>query len=309
MSILSRYTSLPKSLGRKLSQYQREVYYYSQQLRDYKENFRDPVKMQRTALMILNQLPAFRDFMKEHSHLAGLFGIPLDYVNAGNLAGFQTRTQVQQSITSQMGGASNIGQVFSQQIQSAQDELNKFKEKLTALGGGSGDIEMPDFKPNSMRTKTFLQHLEYGTNIQSTRAGYFFPSATEIALTVGYRINEKSVAGFGVSGRIGWGKDFRHIAVTGQGIGLRSFIDVKIKKSFYGSGGFEYNYQQPFSETQQLHAIENWQKSGLIGITKIISIKSKLFKKTKVQLLWDFLTYYQRPRVGQPIKFRVGYNF
>jgi hypothetical protein len=54
--------------------------------------------------------------------------------------------------------------------------------------------------------------------------------------------------------------------------------------------------------------ISSWQKSGLVGVSKIVSIKSKFFKKTKLQLLWDFLSYQQMPRT-QPIKFRVGYNF
>ena len=51
-----------------------------------------------------------------------------------------------------------------------------------------------------------------------------------------------------------------------------------------------------------------WQQSGLVGLSKILSLKTKVFKKTKLQLLWDFLCYEQVPR-GQPIKFRIGYNF
>jgi hypothetical protein len=54
--------------------------------------------------------------------------------------------------------------------------------------------------------------------------------------------------------------------------------------------------------------LSKWQQSGLVGISKVISIKSKFFKKTKLQLLWDFLSYEQVPRT-QALKFRVGYNF
>jgi hypothetical protein len=106
------------------------------------------------------------------------------------------------------------------------------------------------------------------------------------------------------------GKDIRHIDVTGQGINFRSFIDIKIKNSFYASGGFEYNYQKPFYEIQRLYDISEWSKSGLVGISKIISLKTKVFKKTKIQLLWDFLNYMDhRQQVSQPIKFRIQYNF
>src|SRR5438876_7735777 len=52
--------------------------------------------------------------------------------------------------------------------------------------------------------------------------------------------DDKKIAGLGIGGKIGWGKDIHHIAVTGQGLNFRSFIDVKIKSSFYASGGFEY---------------------------------------------------------------------
>jgi len=36
-------------------------------------------------------------------------------------------------------------------------------------------------------------------------------------------------------------------------------------------------------------------------------LKTKFLKKTKMQLLWDFMSYDQKPRT-QPIVFRIGYN-
>jgi trimethylamine:corrinoid methyltransferase-like protein len=116
------------------------------------------------------------------------------------------------------------------------------------------------------------------------------------------------VIGVGASYKVGWGQNIRNISVSSQGVGFRSFADYKIKGSFFASGGFEYNYQQPFSSVSIVRDLDNWQQSGLAGISKIISLKSKMFKKTKMQLLWDFLSYSQRPQT-QPLKFRVGYNF
>ena len=48
-------------------------------------------------------------------------------------------------------------------------------------------------------------------------------------------------------------------------------------------------------------------EAGLLGISKVVSIKSKLFKKTRVMLLWDMLSYQQVPRT-QPVVFRIGYT-
>jgi len=306
--LLNRYTSLPASATRILGKYKTDAFYYAAQIRDYKETFRDPDKLQRTALTILNKFPVFQQFMKEHSELGGLFNLPGNYGTALALSGLQTRDQVQQVIAGQFGGGANVSQVLSQQVGAAQSQLDQFKQKLNILGNGSGDIDMPNYKINQQRTKTFFQRLEYGTNMQSTKSTYFFPSTTDIALTVAYKLNDKNSIGVGASYKIGWGKDIKHIAFTSEGLGVRSFLDINIKKSFFASGGFEYNYQKPFKKVQQLYAIDSWQKSGLVGITKIVSIKSKVFKKTKLQLLWDFLSYYQQPQT-QPIKFRVGYNF
>jgi len=85
-------------------------------------------------------------------------------------------------------------------------------------------------------------------------------------------------------------------------------VDVKIKGSFSASGGLELNHTTPFARFQQLRDWADWTKSGLIGVTKTVSMKSRVFKKTKVQLLWDFLSYQQRPRT-QAVIFRIGYAF
>jgi hypothetical protein len=169
-------------------------------------------------------------------------------------------------------------------------------------------MDMPDFKPNTQRTKSFLRRLELGANVQSVRGNAFFPVTSDIALSAGYKINDKSTAGIGVSYKLGWGEGIRRIRITHEGLGLRSFLDVKLKGSFYASGGFEYNYQQPFNSTQQIGNIDQWQQSGLIGVSKVITVRSKVFRKTKVQLLWDVLSYQQVPK-AQPVKFRIGYNF
>ena len=90
-------------------------------------------------------------------------------------------------------------------------------------------------------------------------------------------------------------------------IGLRSFVDWKFKGSFWLSGGYELNYRTAISGIDQLKDLHAWQQSGLLGLTKKFDIKLKFFKHTKLQLLWDFLSYRQLPRT-QPILFRVGYG-
>lgn len=311
---LSRYTRLPKGLTKAYTDFNKELYYYSQQIQEYKEILNDPDKLTRKALDLLSKTSMFQQFMSKYSELAALFPMPDNYGTPQALAGLQTRMQVQQAIQTQLAGAGpNAQQMLQQNLQAAQQQLNTLKDKINKLGGGGSedvDMDMPDFKPNNQKTKSFLQRLEVSTNLQSAKSNYFFPTTTDLGLSVGYRLSDKSTVGVGGSYKVGWGKDIRNIVVTSQGAALRSFLDVKIKGSFFVSGGYEYNYQPALvvasNGTDQKDI--GWTQSGLLGISKVVSMKTKFFKKTKVQLLWDFLSYQQEPKT-QALKFRVGYNF
>jgi hypothetical protein len=315
---LGQYTHLPGGIINEFNSYSKEAYYYNQQLKEYKDLLNDPDRAMKTALAVLNKVPAFTSFMKKNSMLASLFNIPAAAGNADPTqaaTGLQTRDQVTQAFQNQLGASGpNVNGMIQQNVQSAQGQVNTLREKLNNLGGGSGsDLDMPNFKPNAQRAKTFFQRLEYGTNIQSTQSNYFFPTTTDLGLSVGYKLTDKSTIGIGASYKMGWGKNVRHIVITSEGAGLRSFLDVKLKGSFYASGGFEYNYQQPFSglippSVSKDGTASSWQQSGLIGVSKILSLRSKVLKKSKLQLLWDFLSYQQRPQT-QAFKFRIGYNF
>jgi len=304
---ISQHTDIQGLLNKQFSGLNQEVYYYSQQLRQYREMWNHPEQLQQKALTMLNKLPAFQQFMKNNSQLAGLFHLPGNYASPGSLAGLQTKDQVAQQIQSQVSAAGPDGTAALQSnLQSAESQLDGYKDKLSRLGQGNNTVDMPDFKPNDLKTKTFFQRLEYGFNFQTTHNNYYFPTVTDFGLSLGYRLGHSNVVGVGASYKVGWGNGIQHIAVTSQGAGLRSFLEIKLKKTWSATGGFEYNYTTPFSSFQDLRAIERWTKSGLLGISKQVSMKGKFFKQTKLQLLWDFLSYQQVPKT-QPLIFRIGY--
>lgn len=304
---IAQHASLSGILGKDYQGMNQDLYYYSQQVRQYKEMLNDPDKMEQKALSLLNQLPAFQTFMKNNSQLAGLFNLPGNYGSAQGLVGLQTTDQVGQLIQSQVSSGGPGGAAALQSnLTSAESQLNGYKDKLSQLGGGSGDMDMPNFKPNNQKTKTFLKRLEYGTTFQTTRSNYYFPTITDVGLTVGYRLGNNNTLGVGASYKIGWGTGWNHISLSGQGVGLRSFLDIKLKGSFSATGGLEYNYTTPINSFQQINHLSYWTPSGLIGISKTVSVKSKVFKKTKLSLLWDFLSYQQIPKTT-PIVFRIGY--
>ena len=298
--------------AKQLKQVNKEAYYFAQQVNEYKEILKDPKKAERKAIELLSKTKLFKDFMKKNSTLASLFptlGNPNDPSNMANLAGLQTRAQVNAIIQNQLGsGGQNAQQVFRQNLQQAQSELQKLKDKVNKWGSGNSDEMMPEgFKPNDQKTKSLLQRLEFGSNLQTQRARFMFPITSDLGLSLGYKLNDKSVIGVGASYKMGLGSGWNNMTISHQGVGLRSFIDWKIKGSFWISGGYEQNYKSAIRSIPELRDRSGWQQSGLIGISKVVSIRSKLFKKTKVQLLWDFLSYQQIPRT-QAIIFRVGYN-
>jgi hypothetical protein len=292
-------------IGNKLLGFHKEVYYYQQQLAEYKSILNDQEKLEKTVLDFVRKIPAFEAFMQKNSYLGKLFPIPENYGTDRALAGLQTRASVGSLVAQRMGAGTNQEQYLQQQVQSAQTSLSNLKDKAMKSGIGSSDVEMPQFKPNTQKTKRFLQRIEYSTNVQSQKGSSFLPVTTDLAALAGYKFSDKAIAGLGMSYKLGWGNSLSRINLSNQGIGLRSYTDIKAKGSFWISGGFEYNYLQEFAKWQDVSDVNVWQKSALIGIQK----KYKIGKKnSNMQLLYDFLWKEQVPR-AQAIKFRIGYIF
>jgi hypothetical protein len=294
-----------------LSKINAESWYFLETMRNYKELFQNSKKAEQTALAILNKIPAFTKFTQENSMLASLFGSPSS--NGGgtvaSLAGLQTRASVSALIQNQIAaGGPNAQQVIQQNIQQAQSELSKLKDKVLKAGGGSSDMEMPDFKPKENKTKTFKQRLEIGSNLQTTKSSGYLPGGLEIGLSVGYKLNNRSIIGIGTSYKMGISTQQR-LSFSHQAVGIRSFLDWKLKKQFFITAGYEMNYNTRFKNIEQLKQFNAWQPSALAGVTKKINVKTKWFKGTNLQLLYDFLYLKSVPVKQSPVMFRVGYQF
>jgi hypothetical protein len=310
---LSGYSHLPAGIGNAFAGYKKQAYYYSDQVRAYRAMLNDPGKMMQTALVLLNKLPAFGSFMKKNSFLAGQLGVPPGYGTEQGLVGMQTRDQVMAMIQSKIGAGSGGGGggmgSLQNSLNTAKQDISKLQNKLSALGGGSGGMDMPAFKPNPEKTKTVWQRLEYGVNFQTTQTTYYYPTTTNIGLSIAYKLGNSNLVGLKGGYLIGWGSGFQHMALSSQGVNFGGFLQIKIKSTFSATGGLEYNYETPFSSFKTIRSLSAWTPSGLIGVTKTISMKSTVFKKTQVSLLWDVLQYmYPLPPGTSPFVFRVGYS-
>lgn len=304
------------SFGKDLLGINKEVVYFQQRLTEYKELLSNRKKLEEKLIATVRTLPAFQEFWRKNSYLAQLFPMPGNYnATAQALPGLQTTAGIQQQMQERFGSqiapaTSNTmaaSGYFQEQAGVAQAKLNELKNKLNAAGGGDTDMTMPDFQPDGQKTKSFLKRLEYGVNFQSQQGTYFLPATTDIALNLGYKISDTKVIGIGSGYKLGWGSGWDHIALSSQGLSLRSYADIKAKGSIWISAGFEYNYLSAFTSLRDLHNnVNTWQRSALAGVTKKYTMGKK--REGKIQLLYDFLAAKQIP-AAQGLKFRVGWNF
>ncbi len=313
---LSKKIKLPAGWNRQLQLAGKQAYYWQAQLNEYKAALKDYKKAEQKLMQLLTSSKKFKEFMSRNSRLAGLLRLPASTADPAalqaSLAGLQTRAQVTALLQQQAGSPAALGQL-QQNLQGAQQQLSSIQNQalqylpFTATNN-SDDIMPRGFIPNTQKTKTFLQRIELGSNLQSQKGNSLLPVTTDVGISAGYKLNDKSIIGLGASYKLGWGPNIRNIQLSHEGLGLRSFIDWKLKGSFWLSGGYEGNYLHSFNSIAQLRQYSSWQQSGLLGVSKQLSLKTKFFKQTRLQLLWDFLSYQQVPR-AQPLLFRVGYVF
>jgi hypothetical protein len=310
--LLSQY-----NLTDKLSRLNKQVYYYQQSIAQYKSLWQNKDQLAVKILSVVRKLPAFAGFMQNHSYLSQLFRVPgstVDLPDSAGLPGLQTRRQVSALVAAKLGpgasfpgavtgGNNGSGNPLGAGMQDAQAQLDSWKDKITQSGGGSSSDPTADFIPNTQHGKPIWRRLEAGINLQSVNSSAFVPATSDLALTLGYKLNDKAIIGIGAAYKMGWGQPFNHISLSSQGMGLRSFMEVEWKHNFWWTGGLEYNYYNAFNSFSQLGAYSSWQSSGLVGMTKKFKIGKR---QNEIQLLYDVL-HAQHVPTSQPLVFRVGY--
>jgi hypothetical protein len=308
----------------------KESFYYVETLKNYKEIFSEPGKAEKVAFEILDKIPAVKDFVQNNSMLASLFGSPSSGgANMASLAGLQTRASVNSLIQGRIAaGGPNASALVSANIQQAQAELGKLKDKLMKAGGnlnssssGEAEDEFASFRKQNVKSKTFKQRLELGTDFQFGRPNRVVASQANIAVSLGFKISDSKTFGVSICYKLNYGS-IDNFYLQHGGIGIRSYLDWKLKKQFFLSSGFELNYNQNFKNFSQVftgykqQGLGNpLQSSALVGISKKIKFpssnigkKAGLVKGTKISVLYDFL--YNSHVVASPaVVFRVGYNF
>lgn len=295
--------------ARELKALNKKLYYYRQSFDQYKEALHDDQKMQQHIVAAAKRIPAFNDAIQKNSWLAALFPVPDNPVD-GTLVtpGSQSISNVTQQLTSTYGGGTvDPGQYMQQQVAQVQSQTNSLTGQLQGGAMSSGDAsgsQLPGFSPNTEKGKHFWKRLEYGFNMQFQKGNNLLPVSSDLGLNAGYRFSQHVVAGLGASYKIGWGNSLSNIRITSEGVGLRSFLDVKAYKNIWMVAAWEYNYLQRFADFHELKNLNAWQKSALAGVSKRIKQGKRV---ASAQLLYDFLASSHTPH-SQPLLIRFGYT-
>ena len=303
-------TSSSISITRQVLSLKKSLVKFNQQQLEYKEMLRNRNKAERKVAEVLRNSEPFKAFMSKHSYLSGIFAAPLslgDPVGSTFLTGLLTRTQIQNYLIGRTPTASGSPQALIQSTLSAsQSEISALTKKIADLGNNSPDFSLPaGYQPASKKTD-LLNRFEVSASFQNSKPNALFPVSSEIGFSVGFKPITKIIIGMGAAGRLGWGSDIRHIHLTGQGLGLRSFTDVRVHKKIFLSGGYEQNYYSEIKKIAQLKHLSGWKPSALAGLSKKYSMGSK--RKGEMKFLYDFLARYRMPTTS-PFLYRIGFNF
>lgn len=297
-------------LTKPLDKYRQQLYYYRSQVQQYRQVFEQPDKWAGALLGVARQVPTFNEFFARHSQLGSLFRLPgassSEPLEAAALAGLQRREQLTGLLQQRLGSAAaNPQQQLSAGLQQARGALDQAKDRIRRLGSAGADMgEMPGFRPNEEKTKSLLQRLEVGLEVQSAKSNRFLPLTTDIGLRLGYKLHPKAIVGVGVSHKLGWGQELKNLHFTHQGMALHSFLEGKLKGSVWLSAAAEWHYRPALQQLEGWKDRKAWQPSALAGISKKVRLKKN---KGEIRLLYDFLWQRQGPG-GQPLVVRTGYT-
>ena len=166
-----------------------DAYYYSQQVNQYRDMLNDPGRLEQKALGMVSRIAGLSGIHEEQFPTERAFqdaGRRSGGAAAQALPGLQTHSQVAQQVQGQVaaGGDGGMGALQSK-LQSAQSQLDSYKNKLSQLGAGSTPADAPNFRPNDQKTKTLWHRLEYGVNFQTTHNNYYYPIVTDLGFIAG----------------------------------------------------------------------------------------------------------------------------
>ena len=278
--------------GKWLSKMEKERYYYTAQINEYRKPLRDPSNMDDKLMSALRGDPRFADFA------ATLPAKPQ------NPAKMQPRQMVQEMMQTQ---ATAIDADPTKLIQDAKTRGNEILGNLSAQSTSFGNIDnaaqMPKFTPNPYKTKSFWQRVDVGFNLQFDNRTRFMPSTGVAGAQAAFNFNPKFSVGVLADYRFGMG-DIKNIRLSHAGADYGAFANYKILKMFGLQVGYERNWRVEM-EMNEIQYPATWSNSALAGLTWEYGVGKKA--KGTVGVFYDFM-YKKHTPESNAVLWRMGWK-
>jgi len=278
--------------GKWLKKMEKERYYYTAQINEYRKPLRDPNILEDKLMNALRSDPRWNDFA------ATLPAKPQ------NPAKMQPRQTVQQMMQSQAAAIdSDPAKLIHDAKQKGNDLLGDLSNKASSFGNMDNAAQMPKFTPNPYKTKSFWQRIDVGFNLQFDNRTHFMPSTGVAGGQASFNFDPKFSVGMLANYRFGMG-EIKDIQFSHVGAGYGAFANYKIWKAFGVQAGYERNWRTEIEMGESRHTAA-WTNSALVGLTYEYDIGKKA--KAMVGVFFDAL-YKQHTPQTNAVLWRMGWK-
>lgn len=308
-------TALKKypELSHELMEYDKSIYYFREQLKEYKNIFKEPSIIQSRVLNKLNKNENFARFFEKNNELARIFFVPKNGFVDGcdqtlNFAGVKDEiSDLQKTEKLMQLSADALGPLANEVIES---NMAKMHTKMNMLRSNFKDLsnagDIPEFNPNPLKTKFFYDRIEYGLDFQVAQSTLLLPISGQIGLSIGYKLTASFISGITTFYRVGFGDGRKKIEWITNGWSYGAFTEHRLKGVLNLYTSFEKDFYTDINYRNNELNRSVWKNSVLAGLK--LKIKGKKKYTYNMTLLYDFL-HDQKLPLTPSLVYRMGFNF
>lgn len=316
-----------------LQSIQKDIAIAESKIKCWKQTADDPDAAEEKAYEYLQGTEGFSSYLNNNKNAFGGLGNDASAADLQRM-GYQLKGDVAGMLQQQFGDRlSSVQQQMGKQVSAYTKQLNDIKSKvaeaqnayaqgkqgLVQAGDQLGHLERPAFR-NPMRGIPFLQRLEMRYDFQSTRAAGSRPALLHLGASLAFKQTPKFSMGLGISADLGMGRDWQHLKLSYEGLGLRAFLDREMLYGISLEGGYERLFRpadRPYLGTGATQpdegaankslfktAFGGQQQSVYLGLMKSYHINSKW--NGTFLIGYDFL--WQRYGLRTPLMVRLGWS-
>ncbi len=277
--------------ARTVGKMEKESYYYTAQVNEYRKALRDPSVLDDKVMSALRKDPRWNEY---------LAALPSPQQDPAKM---QPKELVKQMMQSQAGS------IDPDALALIKDAQKKGSDVLGAMSGGEvGNIDnasqIPSFTPNPYKTKSFWDRIDVGFDLEFDNKTYFLPSCGVAGVQAAFNFSQRFSTGILGNYRFGMG-EIKHIRFSHIGYGYGAFANYRIWKGLGAQAGFERNYRVAIDTAEGQQFDSGWTSSLLAGLTWEYGIGKKA--KGTVGVFYDILHNRHTPQTNALV-WRMGWK-